>query len=86
MEQKLPKQAIDEICDRVTGESSLEAKNISPLMPNTDHLSSRGSHLEASRILLDYMHDVDAAVDVLSRGANFPEAYRIVSLSSRYFR
>ena len=45
-----------------------------------DHLVSRGKHLEAARVFLDYSEDVDAAVDVLCRGIEFSEAYRIVSL------
>jgi hypothetical protein len=44
-----------------------------------DHLASRGRHIEASQVYLDYADDVDAAVDVVCRGAEFGEAYRIVS-------
>ncbi len=46
----------------------------------TDHLSSRGRHLEASQIFIDYAQDVEAAVEVLRQGAEFSEALRIVSL------
>ncbi|KAL7421377.1 putative elongator complex protein 1 [Cryptotrichosporon argae] len=48
-----------------------------------DHLASRGRALEAAQIHLDYAHDVDAAVDVLCRGGEFAEAYRITSLHKR---
>lgn len=46
---------------------------------HVDHLASRGKPIEASRILVEYARDVDAAVDVLCRGAEFAEAYRLVS-------
>ncbi|WWC91266.1 uncharacterized protein L201_006209 [Kwoniella dendrophila CBS 6074] len=49
----------------------------------TDHLSSRGRHLEASQIFIEYAQDVDSAVDVLCRGADFSEAYRLTSLHDR---
>jgi elongator complex protein 1 len=47
-----------------------------------DHLASRGRRVEASRVLVEYAKDIDAAVDVLCRGAEFAEAYRLVCLDS----
>ena len=47
--------------------------------PVSDYLASRGRHVEASQVLIDYAADVDEAVDVLCRGAEFAEAYRLVS-------
>ena len=44
-----------------------------------DHMSSRGRSIEGARILVDYAQDVDGAVDILCRGAEFAEAYRLVS-------
>jgi len=58
--------------ERVNGKLG-ERRELTP-----DHLSSRGRHLEAAQVYLDYASDVDAAVDVLCRGAEFSEAYRIV--------
>jgi elongator complex protein 1 len=46
-----------------------------------DHLSSRGKNLEAAQIFLDYAKDVDSAVHVLSRGGEFAEAQRVVSVN-----
>lgn len=66
LQQKMPKQSILELCERVT-----------------DHLSSRGKHLEAARVFIDYSEDVDSAVDVLCRGTEFSEAYRTATLHSR---
>ena len=77
----MPKQAIADMCERVTGTSRLMEDKLA-LPEVIDHLASRGSHLEASRVLLDYAQNVDAAVDVLCRGTDFPEAYRIVICSS----
>lgn len=48
----------------------------------TDYLASRGRHAEAGQVLIDYAADVDGAVDVLCRGAEFAEAYRLVSCYS----
>ncbi|OCF72658.1 elongator complex protein 1 [Kwoniella mangroviensis CBS 8886] len=49
----------------------------------TDHLSSRGRHLEASQVFIEHASDVDSAVDVLCRGTEFSEAYRLTSLHDR---
>ncbi|WVW79282.1 hypothetical protein I302_101249 [Kwoniella bestiolae CBS 10118] len=49
----------------------------------TDHLSSRGRHLEASQVFIEHAQDVDSAVDVLCRGTEFSEAYRLTSLHDR---
>ncbi|WRT69010.1 uncharacterized protein IL334_005992 [Kwoniella shivajii] len=49
----------------------------------TDHLASRGRHLEASQIFIEHAQDVDSAIDVLCRGTEFSEAYRLASLHSR---
>nr|XP_018259126.1 elongator complex protein 1 [Kwoniella dejecticola CBS 10117]OBR81284.1 elongator complex protein 1 [Kwoniella dejecticola CBS 10117] len=49
----------------------------------TDHLASRGRHLEASQVFIEHAQDVDSAVDVLCRGADFSEAYRLISLHDR---
>nr|XP_019009784.1 elongator complex protein 1 [Kwoniella pini CBS 10737]OCF48565.1 elongator complex protein 1 [Kwoniella pini CBS 10737] len=49
----------------------------------TDHLASRGRHLEASQVFIEHAQDVDSAVDVLCRGADFSEAYRLTSLHDR---
>ncbi|WVQ81518.1 hypothetical protein IAT38_003642 [Cryptococcus sp. DSM 104549] len=49
----------------------------------TDYLASRGRHLEAAQVFVEYAGDVDSAVDVCCRGAEFSEAYRLVSLHSR---
>ncbi|GMK55839.1 hypothetical protein CspeluHIS016_0208950 [Cutaneotrichosporon spelunceum] len=49
----------------------------------SDYLSSRGRHAEAGQVLVDYAEDVDAAVDVLSRGGEFAEAYRLASRHAR---
>ncbi|ORY20535.1 putative Pol II transcription elongation factor [Naematelia encephala] len=49
----------------------------------TDHLSSRGASLEASRVLVEYAKDVDSAIEVLCRGSQFAEAYRLASLHDR---
>lgn len=43
-----------------------------------DHLSGRGKNLEAAKVFMEYADDVDNAVDVLTRGAEFAEAYRLV--------
>ncbi|WVQ75470.1 hypothetical protein IAR50_005095 [Cryptococcus sp. DSM 104548] len=45
----------------------------------TDYLTSRGRHLEASQVFVEYAQDVDSAVDTCCRGAEFSEAYRLVS-------
>jgi elongator complex protein 1 len=66
---------------RVNGECWLKYGEQHTLTP--DHLSSRGRHLEAAQVYLDYASDVDAAVDVLCRGAEFAEAHRIVARSGR---
>ncbi|RSH95270.1 hypothetical protein EHS25_000356 [Saitozyma podzolica] len=66
LQQKLPKQAIVDMCGRVT-----------------DHLASRGRHTEAARVFVEYASDVDSAVDVLCRGTDFAEAYRLASLHDR---
>ena len=49
----------------------------------TEHLASRGRHGEAAQTFLDYAQDVDSAVDVLCRGNEFAEAYRIVRIPVR---
>jgi elongator complex protein 1 len=62
VQQKMPRQAIVDMCERVT-----------------DYLSSRGRHLEAAQVFIEYTQDVDSAVDMLCRGSEFGEAYRLVS-------
>ncbi|KIR40475.1 elongator complex protein 1 [Cryptococcus deuterogattii Ram5] len=49
----------------------------------TDYLGSRGRHLEASQIFIEYSSDVDSAVDTCCRGAEFSEAYRLTSIHDR---
>ncbi|WWD21132.1 hypothetical protein CI109_105613 [Kwoniella shandongensis] len=49
----------------------------------TDHLASRGRHLEAAQVFIEHAQDVDSAVDVLCRGTEFAEAYRLVSSHDR---
>ncbi|WVO22664.1 uncharacterized protein IAS62_003995 [Cryptococcus decagattii] len=49
----------------------------------TDYLGSRGRHLEASQIFIEYSSDVDSAVDTCCRGAEFSEAYRLTSIHVR---
>ncbi|KAK8843352.1 hypothetical protein IAR55_007009 [Kwoniella newhampshirensis] len=49
----------------------------------TDYLASRGRHLEAAQVFVEHAQDVDSAVDVLCRGTEFAEAYRLVSLHNR---
>lgn len=49
----------------------------------TDYLGSRGRHSEAAQIFIDYGNDVDGAVEVLCRGAEFAEANRLASRHSR---
>ncbi|KAK4687641.1 elongator complex protein 1, partial [Tremellales sp. Uapishka_1] len=49
----------------------------------TDHLASRGRTLDASQVYLDYAKDVDSAVDVLCRGTEFSEAYRVATKYDR---
>ncbi|OWZ30446.1 elongator complex protein 1, partial [Cryptococcus neoformans AD2-60a] len=49
----------------------------------TDYLGSRGRHLEASQIFIEYSSDVDSAVDTCCRGAEFSEAYRLISIHDR---
>lgn len=49
----------------------------------SEYLVSRGRHIEASQIYMEYAGDVDAAVDVLARGAEFAEAYRLAARHSR---
>lgn len=48
-----------------------------------DYLGSRGRHLEASQIFIEYSSDVDSAVDTCCRGAEFSEAYRLTSIHGR---
>lgn len=64
-----------------TGHWSVERLTHLAIAESTDHLSSRGNNLDAARILLDYAEDVGGAVDVLCRGNEFSEAYRMVSIS-----
>ncbi|WVR09089.1 hypothetical protein IAU60_006151 [Kwoniella sp. DSM 27419] len=49
----------------------------------TDHLASRGRHLEASQVFIDHAQDVDSAIDVLCRGTEFAEAYRLSAQHER---
>ncbi|KLT46470.1 IkappaB kinase complex, IKAP component [Cutaneotrichosporon oleaginosum] len=49
----------------------------------SDYLASRGRHAEAGQVLIDYAEDVDGAVEVLCRGAEFAEAYRHASRHAR---
>lgn len=51
--------------------------------PTKDYLGSRGRHLEASQIFIEYSSDVDSAVDTCCRGAEFSEAYRLISIHDR---
>lgn len=46
---------------------------------STDHLASRGRSIEAAQIYVEYAQDVESAVDVLCKGAEFAEARRLVS-------
>jgi elongator complex protein 1 len=82
--QNLPKEELSEMAERVTGQLSRAYRR--PHLANpADHLSSRGRSLEAAQVFLDYQNDVDSAVDVLCRGAEFAEAYRLVSFVSVHF-
>ncbi|WVQ93259.1 hypothetical protein IAU59_000325 [Kwoniella sp. CBS 9459] len=68
----------------LTRKLNLEKNKVSELVQRvTDHLASRGRHLEASQVFIEHTDDVDSAVDVLCRGTEFSEAYRLTSLHSR---
>ncbi|OCF35522.1 elongator complex protein 1 [Kwoniella heveanensis BCC8398] len=68
----------------LTRKLNLEKNKVSELVQRvTDHLASRGRHLEASQVFIEHADDVDSAVDVLCRGTEFSEAYRLTSLHSR---
>jgi hypothetical protein len=43
-------------------------------------LTNRGKTLEAAQVFMDYSNDVVSAVQVLSKGMEFAEAQRLVSL------
>ncbi|WOO84954.1 Elongator complex protein 1 [Vanrija pseudolonga] len=65
-------------------EKQLDKDGIASLVERvTEYLVSRGRHIEASQIYMEYEGDVDAAVDVLARGAEFAEAYRLSARHSR---
>ena len=49
----------------------------------SEHLASRGKRLEAAQLLVDHAGDIDTAVDILCRGSEFGEAYRLVHLHKR---
>lgn len=44
-----------------------------------DYLGGRGRSIEAAQVFLDYASDVDSAIDVLCRGGEFSEAYRLIA-------
>lgn len=48
-------------------------------------LATRGRHVEAGRVWLDYGDNVEEAVAAFSRGRDFAEAYRIVICLSSSF-
>jgi len=75
VKEKLSEKAISDTVERVAGELSsfvVEDKL------TADYLASRGRHLEAAQLYLEYTQDVDSAVHAVSSGADFAEAYRIV--------
>lgn len=83
-EQEVSSDALYEMCERVSGKSASSCDPSTWVRSNsklisTDHLASRGRPIEASRILVEYGKDVDKAVDILCRGAEFSEALRLVS-------
>nr|ODO03858.1 elongator complex protein 1 [Cryptococcus depauperatus CBS 7855] len=49
----------------------------------TDYLGSRGRHLEAAQVFIEYAKDIDSAVDTCCQGTEFSEAYRLVSVHDR---
>jgi elongator complex protein 1 len=58
--------------------------HISPCLHHAiDELGSKQRHVEAARVLLDYVGDVDEAIASLVRGSAWSEARRIVSALSR---
>jgi elongator complex protein 1 len=77
-ERQLDDQTIADMVERVTGGSHLSTE-LGVETDVSDHLSGRGKSLEAAQVFIDYGEDVVSAVDTLTRGAEFAEAYRIVS-------
>lgn len=76
VKEKLSEKAISDMVERVAGElPSLScARKLT-----VEYLASRGRHLEAAQLYLEYTQDVDSAVHAVSSGADFAEAFRIVS-------
>lgn len=77
-EQQLDSQAITGMVERVTGQPSF-ISDVGACADTSDHLTGRGKSLDAAQVHMEYAEDVDSAVDALTRGAEFAEAYRIVS-------
>jgi elongator complex protein 1 len=78
LQQNLSRESIVEMCERVAGESS-QRQVFPEAVDRPDHLASRGKSLEAAQIHVEYGKDVDSAVNVLCKGTEFAEAYRLVS-------
>ncbi|GJJ14814.1 hypothetical protein Clacol_009082 [Clathrus columnatus] len=49
-----------------------------------ENLSAKQRHIEAARVFMDYLNDIDQAVSCLVKGAAWSEARRIISLNDRH--